>query len=279
MTVPAPVRKLEFGSRNTTADTWTPFDWEDPLHGPQSKGEVVTIRTGGTTGGTVASGLWRTGAGIAGCNDDGTCDIEYSAPLGDETMVLLEGSAEVLETKSGKKYSFKAGDILAHPKHVDLKWHVNGPFLKKFWTIWDAPIEGTRSDSLFVGNINDNPKDWTPFTWDEPGKGSQTAGELTLVRSTGSTGALQVGLWRSGRGLPGAAADGSVTFEYSAPLGDEAVLVVEGEIKIEEHESGKTHHFKGGDIFAIPSGLKVTWTSVGPFVKKFFVITNGQKSG
>lgn len=278
MTAPAPVRKLEFGSRNTTG-TWTPFDWEDPLHGPQSKGEVVTIRTGGATGGTVASGLWRTGAGIAGCNDDGTCDIEYSAPLGDETMVLLEGSAEVLETKSGKKHHFKAGDILAHPKHVDLKWHVNGPFLKKFWTIWDAPIEGTKSDSLFVGNINDNPADWTPFSWDEPGKGSQTAGELTLVRKTGSTGALQVGLWRSGRGLPGAAPDGSVTFEYSAPLGDEAVLVVEGEIKIVEHENGETHHFKGGDIFALPSGLKVTWTSEAPFVKVFFVITNGQKSG
>ncbi|KAK7413910.1 hypothetical protein QQX98_007177 [Neonectria punicea] len=278
MTTPTSIHTLEFGSRNTTG-TWTPFDWEDPLHGPQSKGEVVTIRTGGATGGTLASGLWRTGPGIAGCNDDGTCDIEYSAPLGDETMVLLEGSAEVLATKSGKKYHFKAGDILAHPKHLDLKWHVNGPFLKKFWVIWDAPLEGTKSDELFVGNINDNPKDWTPFTWDEPGKGSQTAGELTLVRSTGSTGVLQVGLWRSGRGLPGAAADGSVTFEYSSPLGDETILVVEGGIKIVEHESGKTHYFKGGDIFALPSGLKVTWTSQGPFTKKVFVITNGQKAG
>lgn len=115
MTTPTSIHTLEFGSRNTTG-TWIPFDWEDPLHGPQSKGEVVTIRTGGATGGTLASGLWRTGPGIAGCNDDGTCDIVYSAPLGDETMVLLEGSAEVLATNSGKKYHFKAGDILAHPK-------------------------------------------------------------------------------------------------------------------------------------------------------------------
>lgn len=280
MTSPAPVRELEYGSRNTTG-TWTPFDWEDPLHGPQSKGEVVTIRTGGTTGGTLASGLWRTGVGIAGCNQDGTCDILYSAPLGDETMVLLEGSAEVTETASGKKHQFKAGDILCHPKHVDLKWHVNGPFLKKFWTIWDvASLEGTKSESLFVGNLNDNPTDWAPLTWDEPGRGQQTAGEFTLVRSTGSTGALQVGLWRGGRGMPGAdAADGSTTFEYSAPLGDETILVVEGGVRIVEQESGKTHHFKGGDIFALPSGLKVTWASEGPFAKVFFVITNGQKAG
>ncbi|KAF4965519.1 hypothetical protein FSARC_6699 [Fusarium sarcochroum] len=276
---PAPVRELETGSRNSTG-TWTPFSWDDPIHGPQSKGEVVTIRTGGTTGGTLASGLWRTGSGIVGCNDDGTCDIVYSAPVGDETMVLLEGSADVTATATGKKYHFKAGDILSHPKNVDLKWHVNGPFLKKFWTIWDAaPLEGTKSDEVFVGNINDNPANWTPYRWKEPGKGSQTAGELTLTRSTGSTGALQVGLWRSGRGLPGAEADGTTTFEYSAPNGDETILLIEGEIKIVEQESGKTHSFKGGDIFALPSGLKVTWTSVAPFVKKFFVITNGQKTG
>ncbi|EWG55500.1 hypothetical protein FVEG_13492 [Fusarium verticillioides 7600] len=278
MTAPAPVHELEHGSRNSTG-TWTPFNWDDPLHGAQSKGEVVTIRTGGTTGGNLAAGLWRTGPGIAGCNDDGTVDIVYSAPLGDETMVLLEGSADVLATASGKKYHFKAGDILAHPKHLDLKWHVHGPFLKKFWVIWDAPVEGTKSDELFVGNINDNPDDWAPYTWDEPGKGSQTAGELRLVRKTGSTGLLNVGVWRSGRGLPGATADGTTTFEYSSPLGDETIMVLEGEIKIEEHESGKVHSFKGGDIFALPSGLKVTWTSVGPFTKKYFVITNGQKAG
>lgn len=41
---------------------WTPFDWEDPLHAPQSKGEVVTIRTGGVTAtrvGSVADGPWH----------------------------------------------------------------------------------------------------------------------------------------------------------------------------------------------------------------------------
>ncbi|WAO82876.1 Hypothetical protein NCS54_00004700 [Fusarium falciforme] len=112
---------------------WTPFDWEDPFHAPQSKGEVVTIPTGGATGGTLAPGLWRTGPGIAGCNDDGTCDIVYSAPSGDETMVLLEGSAEVPATKSGKKPS---GTLPS----------------------------GTKGDELFFGNIDDNPKDLTPFT-------------------------------------------------------------------------------------------------------------------
>ncbi|KAJ4125279.1 hypothetical protein NW754_013565 [Fusarium falciforme] len=132
---------------------WTPFDWEDPFHAPQSKGEVVTIRTGGATGGTLAPGLWRMGPGIAGCNDDGTCDIVYSAPSGDETMVLLEGSAEVPATKSGKKYHFKAGDILAHPSTSTSSGTPSG-----------TPPSGTKGDELFFGNIDDNPKDLTPFT-------------------------------------------------------------------------------------------------------------------
>ncbi|KAF4985669.1 hypothetical protein FDECE_16400 [Fusarium decemcellulare] len=272
------VKELEFGSRNSTG-TWTPFDWDDPLHGPQSKGEVVTIRTGGTSG-TLGSGLWRTGVNITGCNADGTCDILYSAPLGDETMLLLEGSAEVTVVSTGKKYHFEAGSILSHPKYLDLSWHVNGPFLKKFWTIWDAPpLEGTRSDDLFVGHINDNPPNWTPFSWDEPGQGPQQAGEFTLVRNTGSTGALRVGLWRTGPGIAGSKPDGTTVFEYSAPLGDETIMLLEGRVTIVEHESGKRHRFKGGDVIALPSGLKITWTSEATFVKTFYVITNGQLPG
>ncbi|KIW18899.1 hypothetical protein PV08_03188 [Exophiala spinifera] len=267
------VRELESGSRSTTGK-WTPFDWDDPIHGPQQKGEVVVIRTGGTSG-TLASGLWRTGAVMPGCNADGTCDVIYSAPLGDETMLILEGSSEVTVTATGKKYHFEAGSILSHPKHVDLSWHVNAPFLKKFWTIWDCPIPGTKEDDLYVGHINDNPASWTPFSWDEPGVGPQTAGEVSLVRNRGSTGTLQVGLWRTGPGMPGCKPDGSAVFPYSAPLGDETIMVLEGQVTVTEDESGKTSSFQAGDIVALPSGLKITWTSVGPFVKTFFVLTNG----
>ena len=267
--------QVEFGSRSTTGK-WTPFDWDDPVYGAQSKGEVVTIRTGGTSG-TLASGLWRTGPGIAGCNTYGSCDVVYSAPLGDETMLILEGSAEVTITSTGKRYHFEAGSILSHPKHLDVSWHVNGPFLKKFWTIWDAsPQPGVKGDDLYVGNINDNPKSWTPFQWNEPGQGPQLAGEYTLVRSTGSTGTLKVGLWRTGLGMPGCQPDGSAILDYSAPLGDETIMLLEGLVTVVEAETGKTHKFQAGDIIALPSGLKVTWISEAPFTKTFFVLTKGQ---
>ena len=36
-------RDIHVGSRNLNPPNWEPFDWEDPLHGPQVKGEVVVI--------------------------------------------------------------------------------------------------------------------------------------------------------------------------------------------------------------------------------------------
>ncbi|KAG5814289.1 hypothetical protein H9Q71_003300 [Fusarium xylarioides] len=193
------VHQLEHGSRSTTG-TWVPFDWEDPVFGQQSKGEVVVIRSGGTSG-SLSAGLWRTGPGIAGCNEDGTCDVVYSAPLGDETMLLLEGSTEVTIKSTSKKYQLNAGDIICHPKYVQLSWHTNAPFLKKFWVMWDGSTPGTAKDDLIIGNINDNPQAWTCYAWDEPGKGQQKAGEIYLIRDTGSTGSLEVGLVA---GCPGA---------------------------------------------------------------------------
>ena len=85
-------RRLLVGSRNDNPAQRTPFAWQDPLHGAQTKGEVTVIRPQGTSG-NLAAGLWRTGHKIAGCNNDGSCQIDYSAPLGDETMVILEGNA------------------------------------------------------------------------------------------------------------------------------------------------------------------------------------------
>lgn len=84
---------------------------------------------------------------------------------------------------------------------------------------------------------------------------------------------MSCGFWRTGAGMPGCKEDGSATFPYSSPLGNETILLLEGRVTIVENESGKTHHFKAGDVIALPSGLKVTWTSEAPFVKKFWTIT------
>jgi len=266
-------RIIETGSRNSNPEKWMPFEWSDPVFGSQVKGEVAVIRNQGTMG-TLMAGLWRTGREIPGCESDGSCHVDYSAPLGDETMVILEGSATVTIAATGEQHRLEAGTIISHPKNVVLSWDIDPPFLKKFWIIWDCPNEGTAESGVYVGNINDNPADWMPYEWDEPGHGTQVCGELFALRSTGSTGALKCGLWRTGVDIAGCDVDGSSSVPYSAPLGDETMLLLEGQALLVNEQTGEEYAFKAGDIIALPSGLKTRWTSKGPFVKKFWIITN-----
>lgn len=271
-------RRLIVGSRNDNPAQWTPFAWQDPLHGAQTKGEVTVIRPQGTSG-NLAAGLWRTGHKIAGCNNDGSCQIDYSAPLGDETMVILEGSALITETASGRKHHIGAGTILSHPKHLDLHWDIEGPFLKKFWVIWDSPQPATAEDHLYVANISDEPAQWAAFEWREPGRGAQVCGEIHTIRRTGSTGSNSCGLWRTGVGIVGCAADGSAIARYSAPLGDETSLILEGRAQVVNEESGEAFDVQAGDVVCFPSGVPVTWTSKSRYLKKFWVITQEAARG
>lgn len=265
-------RRLLVGSRNDNPTLWTPFAWDDPLPGAQTKGELTVIRPLGTSG-SLAAGLWRTGHHIAGCDADGSCQIDYSAPLGDETMVILEGTVQITETASGRKHRVGAGSILSHPKHVDLHWDIEGPFLKKFWLICAGPQPATAEDHLYIANISDEPAVWAPFEWQEPGRGAQVCGEIHTIRRSGSTGTYMCGLWRTGVGIVGCAADGSATARYSAPLGDETRLILEGRARVVNEESGEAFDVQAGDVVCFPSGVPVTWTSKSRYLKKFWVIT------
>ena len=265
-------KTIYVGHRNMNPDNWESFAWDDPKHGPNVKGEVAVIRPEGTSGSLMA-GLWRTGHEIAGCEKDGSCVVKYSAPLGDETMLLLEGTVTITETASGRKHEVGAGTILGHPKGVDLLWEIKAPFLKKFWVMWDSPHVATPDNELHVSNISEN-EGWRPFEWVEPEHGSQVCGELMTVRDTGSTGTLMLGMWRTGVGLPGCNKDGSATVRYTAPLGDETIFILEGQAHVVNEETGDQYDLKAGDVICLPSGLPVTWTSKAPYLKKFFVITN-----
>jgi len=265
-------RDIYVGNRNLNPPDWIPFEWTDPLHGPQLKGEVIVICPEGTSG-NLSAGLWRTGYEIPGCEADGSCRINYSAPLGDETMVILEGSAEVTETATGRKHEIAAGTILSHPKGVDLYWEISRPFLKKFWVMWDSPKSATKEDHLYVANVSDNPSTWKPFKWIEPEHGRQTCGEVHTIRRTGSTGSYMCGLWRTGVGIAGCAPNGTATFPYSAPLGDETLLLLEGQANVVNEDTGEEYNLSAGDMVGLPSGLPVTWTSTTPFLKTFKVIT------
>jgi uncharacterized cupin superfamily protein len=268
-------RQVYVGNRSLNPDEgWVPFSWVEPVHGPQTKGEVLIIRPGGTAGGSHMAGLWRTGKDIAGCEPDGSCFVRYSAPDADETVVILEGNVEVTVTSTGTKHHLEAGSIMSHPKGLDITWEIKGPYLKKFWVLWDSPQPATPGADVHVSHISANPESWIPFEWVEPDHGPQTSGELIFVRDTGATGTLLTGMWRTGPGIAGCEPDGTSTIPYTAPLGDETMLLLEGNVHMTNEETGQEYDFKAGDVICLPHGLPVRWTSTAPFVKKFFLITN-----
>jgi uncharacterized cupin superfamily protein len=135
-------RQIYVGNRNLNpADGWTPFEWVEPVHGPQVKGEVLMIRPEGTSG-TLMAGLWRTGVGIVGCAADGSSTVPYTAPLGDETMLLLEGRAHLLNEETGEEYDFPAGEVICLPSGPPVRWTSEAPFVKKFWVITNEALPG-----------------------------------------------------------------------------------------------------------------------------------------
>lgn len=266
------------GTRNDNPKDWTPFPWEDPIHGSQVKGELIVIRPEGSSG-SLSAGLWRTSPLAPGCRQDGSCTVVYSAPVGDETVFLLEGEAVITVKKTGKHHHIKAGDIMSHPKGLDVTWEIPGPFLKKFWVIWDSPHVAKPADDLYVGNGTGELNGWIPFEWDEPLHGPSKEGEIQVIRDVGATGTLMCGLWRTGMTSPVRNSDGTSEVKYSSPLGDETFLLLEGEAVLTVTQTGKQHYIKAGDIVGHPKNLDVLWSIKTPFLKKFWVITDAALPG
>lgn len=267
--------RVHGGSQNPDADHWLPFEWIEPRLGRQIHGEIAVIRAEGVSGSLMA-GLWRTGPTSPGAASDGSHRVVYSAPLGDETACVLEGSAVLTVASTGKKYHVGPGSIISSPKNLEVTWDIQAPYFKKYWCIWNG-TEATANPSqdLQINNVSDNPPEWLEYHFDEPAEGPLVAGELFFIRSGGSTGTMMSGIWRSGKGIAGSDVDakGTMTTPYTGVLGDETILLLEGEVDVIETKTKKKHSFRAGDIIGLSSGMHVTWISKGPFSKKLWVIT------
>jgi uncharacterized cupin superfamily protein len=187
----------------------------------------------------------------------------------------------VCSSDLGQKFHIAPGSIVSSPKGLEVKWEISGPYFKKYWCIFN----GTQSTAnpprdLLVTNMNDNPADWQEYHFTEPKEGALVAGELFFIRPGGSTGTMLSGIWRSGKGIAGTHVDGkgAMMTPYTGVLGDETILLLEGEVDVVETLSGKQHHFRAGDVIGLSSGMHITWTSRGPFSKKLWVITRDQLS-
>ncbi|KAF2855532.1 hypothetical protein T440DRAFT_535548 [Plenodomus tracheiphilus IPT5] len=263
------------GKQASPASIWTPFEWEEPKLGKQVHGEVTIARTFGTSG-NLTSGFWRTGATSTGANANGSHSLIYSAPLGDETSCVIDGSATLTVVSTGKKYTVGPGAIISLPKGLEVQWEIDAPSFKKYWCIWNG-TKNTASPptDILINNVSDSTPEWTEYAFTEPKEGNLVAGELYYIRNGGSTGTMLSGVWRSGKGIVGSDVDaqGTMTTPYTGVLGDETILLLEGEVDIVETDSGKKHSFRAGDAIGLTSGMHITWISKGPFSKKLWVIT------
>ena len=122
-------RCISIGNRNDNPAAWTDCAWNDPLHGAQTKDVVAVIRQQGSSGSLMA-GLWRTGYAVAGCEKAGSCRVQYSAPPGDETILLLEGEVDVVNEESGEEYHLRSGDVIGLPSGVPVRWTSRAPGVK-----------------------------------------------------------------------------------------------------------------------------------------------------
>jgi uncharacterized cupin superfamily protein len=115
---------------------------------------------------------------------------------------------------------------------------------------------------------------WLPFTWGTSTPGEQPRGELALIRTGSSSGDHQAGLWRTGAGLVGCAADGSCRFAFAAPGGDETLFILEGKATITVPATGRQHDLVPGSIVSQPKGVALDWAIEGRRFRALWVHWN-----
>jgi uncharacterized cupin superfamily protein len=266
------------GTQDLPKEAWVSFEWDEPRLGRQVAGEIAVIRPSGTSG-NLTAGFWRCRANGPGAASDGSLRATYSAPLGDEMAVVLEGSATLTVKGTRERHRVSPGSIICSPKNVEVLWELDAPYFKKYWCIFDGsyPTPNPPKD-LLIANVSDNPPEWQDYHFTEPKEGPLVAGELIFLRKSGATSTTMCGLWRSGKGIAGTDVDaaGTLVTAYTGTLGDETILLLEGEVDVVETLTGKKHSFRAGDVIGLSSGMHITWTSKGPFTKKFWVITRDQ---
>lgn len=164
-------------------------------------GEITFARQFGTSG-SISSGFWRVTESSPGVRFDEeakTAKMWYSSPMGDETAVVIDGTAEITDWETKQKYTVGPGSIISTPMGVQAQWEIDAPYFKTFWVTWrgSRPVRGGPGE-IKINHINDNPDKWTPYSRSDAKGGELVSGELYMIRETGSTGFMISGTyWQS----------------------------------------------------------------------------------
>lgn len=185
--------------------------------------------------------------------------IEPAGPYAcDEFMWLIEGEAEIMNSKTGVREKAKAGEAFVIPKGYDCQWHQKG-YLRKFFVISEHPEEPLPEVPSHEGILipkADAPL--TPVTNSVPFAVIAGASSLENICYTDTTGKFVSGTWHS------------EAFEAQArPFPHHQFFIVnDGSICLSD-EAGIEHLFTAGDAFFIPEGV-ICSAQVSDSVTVFF---------
>ncbi len=116
--------------------SYVPFDYPGVLEPVSRFGEISLVRTQSYNGKFHAVGFWKVEPGVSPL---------YDIPLGDETGMVLEGSAtiELLDADHRVKSTLqlRTGDVYTFEKGTLQRWQVHESF-RKFVIVVDDQSQG-----------------------------------------------------------------------------------------------------------------------------------------
>ncbi|KAF5964772.1 hypothetical protein FBULB1_12615 [Fusarium bulbicola] len=131
----------------------------------------------------------------------------------------------------------------------------------------NTPVYSGKQDALC--NL------WLPYDWHDEEGGKQVRGQVTVIRACGTSGDLIAGYWRITLTSPYARPDGSYSFVYPSPTGDDITCVLEGTAIITNLSTGMKNEVGPGAIVSTPRGLRVHWEIASPGLRTFWCIWAG----
>lgn len=221
---------------------------------------------------------------MPGCDADGSCSYVSTAPLGDETVLVLEGAAGLKFVDTAEHHEIGPGSVVIQPKGCAIEWTIRPREFKALWIHWESRHPASSIDQPLVARIDDDAGIWEPYEWVEPQNGlTYSCGEMRILRDSRSRGTLRCGIWRS---RPSGAMDDARPLAAcrdgrcaghrigsARGVGDETMLILEGHSRLVDEDSGERFELRTGDVVAVYEGLNGRWTSEAPDMMKFWVVT------
>lgn len=170
---------------------------------------------------------------------DSTEMTEAAVPFAyDEFMIVIEGTVEIKNNKTGEVDTIMAGESIVIPQGYDCQCHQQG-YLRKFYLTYKPQETSETPVTEHVVYIHEN----SDIPWKETSDGHR---KKTLYQNNDQH--FTAGVWQSN-----AFTTNLITFPYH-----EFIFINKGSL-IYTDEMGVAHYFTSGDALFIPQGTRCAW--------------------